>query len=447
LVPARPGSGAFGEPRGWLIATYRDGFMDAPPPGEPRLLGAPNTTDFATGADGELQQLVDSPLWPCKGGDLARSGGTTLIGTRDLTKPAWVFFNAATTYPTPVVDACGNAILAPNSGALICVAPNGEQKWRYLTRTGMSPGPALYGGTLYAADVLGNVYALNAATGEEVWVVSSSEGNHGDSWALTAGHGLVVVCHTGGRPCTGREGVHVPEHVHGPTELIALHAGSGEEAWRAEVPAPLYNVMPAFAEGGTCLLVADSNSGVHKLDVKTGAVLWSSAVPVYSFVGSTRKRERFDMRTWFGVGDSEAGGAIADKHLPRSMAAIAAVWCGGDGRSGELLFSPGNDTLTSGFVRALRVSDGTEVWRHAFDQQMGNGLAVSTIHGVPTVICPVGNSAPWGTFNKLIPIDEYTGALHALHAQTGEPLWRFEADPLHRHGRHPNAGPLPVRSL
>ena len=304
----------------------------------------------------------------------------------DLRSPTWVFFNGSIAHNTPAIDSAGNIFLVPTSGAVLCLRPNGEVKWRYLLRTGNSPSPALYNGNVYVSDILGNAYALDANSGAEVWVANVSEGTHADAWALVAGHGLVVMAQTAFRRGEGREDV--PEHMELPATVVAVDAASGAVRWRTVVPAPFCNVMPAFADNGRALLVADSSSGVHKLDAASGALLWSVAGHQYSFRGEVKSKSLLDWRSIF----IPSGADVLDMFLPRTLCAIAAVWRAAPSDE-ELLFNTGSEDLRSGFVRALRVRDGSELWRATFDQHMGNGVAVGTIFGICERCCALEPSS------------------------------------------------------
>jgi outer membrane protein assembly factor BamB len=109
--------------------------------------------------------------------------------------------------------------------------------------------PAYLDGRVFIADRKGRVFALDAATGEELWRTNTKISLTG---GVGAGAGLVLVGSAGG-------------------ELVALDAADGSERWRTQLSSEV--LAPPRARGGT--VVARAVDGVLVgLDADTGHQRW-----------------------------------------------------------------------------------------------------------------------------------------------------------------------------
>lgn len=116
-------------------------------------------------------------------------------------------------------------------------------------RLGLRQRPSLADGRVYAADLDGNVYALDAATGNELWQVETGLRLSGGPGA---GEGTVVIGSLDG-------------------DVIALNPDSGEERWRAKVSSEVI-ATPAIGGG---LVIARANDGrVFGFNLTDGERRW-----------------------------------------------------------------------------------------------------------------------------------------------------------------------------
>jgi outer membrane protein assembly factor BamB len=116
-------------------------------------------------------------------------------------------------------------------------------------RLGLRQHPVLAEGRVYAADLEGNVYALDAAGGKEIW---RSETGLRFSGGPGAGEGTVAVGALDG-------------------EVIALNPDDGEERWRARVSS---EVIATPAIGGGLVVVRANDGRVFAFGTTDGERRW-----------------------------------------------------------------------------------------------------------------------------------------------------------------------------
>ncbi|AYC31960.1 outer membrane protein assembly factor BamB [Pseudomonas cavernae] len=109
--------------------------------------------------------------------------------------------------------------------------------------------PAVDGDSIFAADVNGEVKAMNRLTGDVLW---EQDLDLPVSGAIGAGYGLVLVGTLRG-------------------EVIALDASSGEEKWRARVTS---EVLAPPANNGDVVVVQTQDDRIIALDAATGSQRW-----------------------------------------------------------------------------------------------------------------------------------------------------------------------------
>lgn len=132
-----------------------------------------------------------------------------------------------------------------------------------IGKAGLRLRPSFADGRLFASDVKGTVFALDAASGNVVWKVDTKT-SLGSSPGV--GEGLVVVGSTHG-------------------EVVALDAGSGAERWNVRVSS---EVIAAPAVKGGFVVVRSHDGRVYGLDAKDGSRKWvfDRGVPLLSLRGN-----------------------------------------------------------------------------------------------------------------------------------------------------------------
>jgi outer membrane protein assembly factor BamB len=134
---------------------------------------------------------------------------------------------------------------AGTSGAL----PGGTLEWTFTTGASIHSSPAVVDGTVYFGSQDHNIYALNAATGEQKWAFKT--GSWVESSPIVVG-GVVY--------CGSNDG-----------NLYALNAKTGEKIWSFATVFPIRS-SPAIANG--VVYTGSDEYSVYAVDAATGKELW-----------------------------------------------------------------------------------------------------------------------------------------------------------------------------
>ena len=129
--------------------------------------------------------------------------------------------------------------------------PEGTLKWTFTTGGPIHSSPALSNGMVYVGSQDGNIYALDAATGEKLWAFKTN------SWVESS---PVIV--GGVLYCGSNDG-----------NLYALNAETGEKHWSFLAPYAIRS-SPAVADGVVYFGCDDHH--VYAVDAATGEELWKS---------------------------------------------------------------------------------------------------------------------------------------------------------------------------
>jgi outer membrane protein assembly factor BamB len=127
--------------------------------------------------------------------------------------------------------------------------PEGTLKWTFPTGGAIHSSPAVADGIIYVGSRDGNLYALDAATGEQLWAFKTN--SWVDSSPIVVG-GVVY--------CGSNDG-----------NLYALDAKTGEKRWSFAMPFAVRST-PAVADGVVYVGCDDSN--IYAVDAATGLELW-----------------------------------------------------------------------------------------------------------------------------------------------------------------------------
>jgi eukaryotic-like serine/threonine-protein kinase len=134
--------------------------------------------------------------------------------------------------------------------------------WKYTTGDSVNYSPVVANGIVYICSYDGNLYALNAKTGEKIWNYNATRLNIGCS--PTVADGIVYVG-------SGDQNRY----------LYALDAYNGELLWTAYIGATV--TKDPTIVSGVIYLAADglspSASCVLAIDAKTGAEIWNYSSP------------------------------------------------------------------------------------------------------------------------------------------------------------------------
>lgn len=149
-----------------------------------------------------------------------------------------------------------------------------EQRWFFNTGDVVTATPAVVDGTVYVGDWAGTFYAIDQATGEEIWTFEADL--HETVYAGQIVTGAAVA------DADGRRLV----YFGGGKTMYALDAETGDEVWRHELGEPGNTAEPTEIESspvvvdGRVIFGYDAHdrpgyaSGVVALDAATGELLW-----------------------------------------------------------------------------------------------------------------------------------------------------------------------------
>ena len=248
--------------------------------------------------------------------------------------------------------------------------------WEFKTGTyrGMDATPLFVGGVLYFPGIWGSVYALDAATGREIWRFTPENDRQFAKWAASdvVTRGIAVL---DGRVFT----------VSTDCRLFALNAANGQVIWQTET---LVERAPGYVCEGpptvTDRFVIVGNAGgdnlaggvrgyISAFDLKSGRLAWRFyTVPKIGERNATRALVAAS-RTWDAARDPKFGGG-------------GTVW-------GQITYDPGLDLVYFG----------------------------------------TGNAAPYNAprdWSGRTASDRlYAASIVALHARTGRMAWHYQTTP------------------
>lgn len=325
------------------------------------LLGAvAATAATAATVDGVGAQEQLAGEWPTFGYDRAKSGhnpdGT---GPREDVGGAWQYTEPGEITAGPVV-ADGVAYAASTDGNLYAVdaiTGDGIDDWPVELGASSEATPTVADGTVYVGDESGTIWAFDAQSGETEW-----------RFETDGPVGGAPVVHDGIVYATSEDGVvYAIDGATGAETEWTFETGGGEDAEIRGGPA-----LVPDGEGAT-VYVANTGGIVYALDADSGTEQW---------------REVVDR------GQVQAAPAVAD-----STVYVSAV----EG--------------TSGFVYALDAETGTQQWDFEADGPVVSSPAATAEH---------------------VYIGSRSQHVYAIEATLGEEQWRVDT------GRQVNAAPVVV---
>ena len=173
--------------------------------------------------------------------------------------------------------AFANGIVYAGSGSNIFAlnAATGDELWNYTT-SGAVVDPTVVGGAVYissAATKSNDVYALNATTGNELWTDNISNYQNWGTSPPAVANGAVYVASTGSNASFDPI-----------NNVYALNAANGDQLWNYtnEWPGTIIWSSPAVA-GGAVYVSCNGNPGIlYALNATNGIQLWQYQ-PVFNY--------------------------------------------------------------------------------------------------------------------------------------------------------------------
>jgi|GEM_PF-229585 len=286
----------------------------------------------------------------------------------------WRFFTGKQIESSPSFSD-GVIYIGNNAGNVFAInASSGEEIWEFSTGKYVFSSPAICNGTVYAANGNGTVFAISNQTGKEIWEFSTGTypihsspavyngilyiGNlDGKLYALSASSGEEIWEITTGSefssPAIYRDNIIIGDEAH---KLYAFSALTGKKIWEFSAYGSFTDSSPAILNG--TVYIGDSSGRVYSISAQSGEKIW-------------------DMQTGGGIISSSP--AVADN----------VVYVGSE--AGELY--------------ALSCSSGEKIWNFSSGDTIESSPAVS---------------------NGVVYIGSDDDCLYAVSSETGKELWHYQ---------------------
>ena len=341
-------------------------------------------------------------------GDAAHTGFYDADGPRQFHRVRWAFPTGNRVISSPVMQG-GTLYFGSDDGNVYAVdAATGRQVWKRATKGPVPGTPAVAGDTLYVGSYDGHFYALNAATGATRWKFNTGGERHFEAKNL---HGMTPANQTFFDPYDIylSSPVVVGDSVFfgsGDGHLYALDRGNGTLRWKFRT-GDVVHASPAYADG--VLYVGSWDSYFYAVDAKTGQEKWrfhAGEDPlIHNQVGFQSSAAVVNGVVYVGCRDSNlyALDAATGKELWRVNNAGSWVITSPAVADGRVIFA----TSDSALFRIVDARTGKEIAK-----QQGKAF----MFGSPAVARGIAYQ----------PVTN--GILEARDAATGELLWTFRTE-------------------
>jgi hypothetical protein len=198
---------------------------------------------------------ADSTSWPTLRGDLQRSSFYAHFPQPPL-KLVWrkELWRELTGPRAEVIVGDNTAFMGSYAGNLYAWDANtGGEKWVIKTGGAIGHSPAFADGTLYFGSMDRKLRAVDVASGKEKWTFECEEG----IWTSPAVHrGLVLF--------GARDGI-----------FYALNSASGKLAWKFQTAAPILS-SASISEDNEGVVFTSEDMHVYCVEVASGKLIWKS---------------------------------------------------------------------------------------------------------------------------------------------------------------------------
>jgi len=334
----------------------------------------------------ENSKLPQGPYWPLALGS-AQDSATTLRSPANFSKALdWSWHHPGGKYHTtiaggPVIDDQKNLYLTTNDG-IRKLSADGETLWWYRPPGDTNNQPSLMGGLVYGNTNNGFGFAVDQATGKEVWKQQYEYDAGGDVGYPGGSDGVYVM---------GVKTGTVKNHGGGNQRVIGIDGKTGQKLWDYKTEWPVWNLMPLFP-GEDSVVFMDFTGGVYRLGLHNGTELWHARAP-----DVMKEAPSF----------SDGGVTVADGK---------AFACSNPKTSGG---SEG----TQGVLRAFRLTDGLPLWARTLPQPCNSWPAVGRLGDGPELSVVVTPGSFMGS-----PVMH--GGIMAFDAGSGSLQWKWQAPPF-----------------
>jgi outer membrane protein assembly factor BamB len=341
-------------------------------------------------------------------GDPTHSGVYAGEGPRQFHRVKWKFPTGNRIVSSPVIDNKKIYFGSDDGNVYAVDAESGREIWRRITRGPVPSTPAVAAGMVYFVSYDGNFYALNAETGALKWKFATGGERRFEAKGL---HGMQPKNQTIADPFD----IYLSSPVvtegmvyfgSGDGYLYALDAATGDLRWQFKT-GDVVHASPAYVNG--VVFVGSWDSYFYAVDAKTGAEKWrfhAGEDPLmHNQVGFQSSPSIIDGTVYTGCRDAQvyALDAATGKEKWRFDNALSWVITSPAVTSGKVFFATSDSSLYHVAVAATGKS---------LVRQQGKAYMFSS----PAI---AGDVAFIGVLN---------GTLEARDANTGELLWDYQTD-------------------
>ena len=341
-------------------------------------------------------------------GNAAHTGLYDAEGPREFHRVRWAFPTGNRVVSSPVIQGATLYFGSDDGNVYAVDAATGRQVWKHATRGPVPATPAVSGDTVYVGSYDGHFYALNAGTGALRWKFTTGGERHFEAKGL---HGMTPMGQTFfdlydlylSSPVVVGDSVFFGS---GDGNLYALDRRNGALRWKFGT-GDVVHASPAYADG--VLYFGSWDSYFYAVDAKTGQEKWrfhgGEDPVIHNQVGFQSSAAVADGIVYVGCRDSNlyALDAATGKelwHVNNGGSWVIASPAVVDGR---VIFA----TSDSALFRIVDARTGKDISRQQGKAYMFGSPAVA--RGI--VYQPVTN-----------------GVLEARDAATGELAWTFRTD-------------------
>jgi outer membrane protein assembly factor BamB len=341
-------------------------------------------------------------------GDPTHSGVYASSGPRQFHRVKWKFPTGNRIISSPVIDNKKIYFGSDDGNVYAVDAESGRQIWQRSTRGPVPSTPAVVNGVLYVASYDGNFYALNAETGALKWKFATGGERRFEAKGL---HGMQPKDQTIADPFdiylsspVVAEGV--VYFGSGDGNVYALDATTGDLRWKFKT-GDVVHASPAFSNG--VVFVGSWDSYFYAVDAKTGKERWrfhAGEDPlIHNQVGFQSSPAVVDGVVYTGCRDAQvyALDAASGKEKWRFDNALSWVNTSPAVAQGKVFFA----TSDSSLYHVVEASTGKSIVRQQGTAYMFSSPAIA------------GDITFIGVLN---------GTLEARDTKTGELLWNFRTD-------------------
>jgi len=266
----------------------------------------------------------------------------------------------------------------------------------------------------------GYVFAIELATGYEVWAIMGTSQIAGVKGALASKDGVVVLATN---RCTDRYCYRYRNQTNtltpGNTVLRGLNPANGEELWNFVPEAPMWNMNPVWGQGNT-FFFNDFEGTVYCLDLSTGVQVWKGPGNLGTFTEAAAVYSS-SYNMVFGLGMLQY-----DVFAPhRAYNTNWQIGCNPYVAPG-ILPRCGNRGGRQGFVRAYNATSGRLRWERTTAEPPASAVAgmLNSPRLHTRLVVTLGMNCLRNSPTKILIFDlGNNGGSKAYHSMDGPTLW------------------------